>query len=178
MSKLKKIILAGMLLATLVVLARFLSIKTPLIRISFGFIPLMLSATWLGPKCSTLIGGLGDLIGAILFPSGAFFPGYTLSAVLSGLIYGIFLYKNTEDKYTNKQFLFRLIISVAIVTLFVFGILNSIWIYMTSKAAVAVIVPTRIIKQFIMLPIQITTIYFLELHLRKPFYKYARGNDD
>lgn len=51
----KKILLAAFLLASLVVLARFVSIKTPIIRISFGFIPLILSAIWLGPKWSSLI---------------------------------------------------------------------------------------------------------------------------
>ncbi len=44
MSKLKKIVLSALLLALLIVLSRFLSIKTPLLVISFSFIPIMLSA--------------------------------------------------------------------------------------------------------------------------------------
>lgn len=43
MSKLKKIVLSAMFLALLIVLSRFLSVKTPLLVISFSFIPIMLS---------------------------------------------------------------------------------------------------------------------------------------
>lgn len=178
MSKIKKIVLSSILLSILIVLARFVSIKTPFIRISFGFIPLMLSAIWLGPKWSTLIGGLGDLIGATLFPSGEFFFGYTLSSILSGLIYGLILFKKEEDSYTDKQFLIRLIFATSIVLVFVFGLLNSLWIYITSKEAVTIILSTRIIKQLIMLPIQIGIIFFLEKALRKPFKKYMRDQND
>lgn len=43
MSKLKKIVLSAMLLALSIVLSRFLSVKTPLLVISFNFVPIMLS---------------------------------------------------------------------------------------------------------------------------------------
>ena len=42
----------------------------------------------------TLCAALGDLAGALLFPTGAFFPGFTATAALTGLIYGLFLYKS------------------------------------------------------------------------------------
>ena len=50
MSKLKKIILSALLLAILVVLSRFISIKTPILVISFSFIPIMLAAILLRSK--------------------------------------------------------------------------------------------------------------------------------
>lgn len=62
MSKIKKIILSAMLLAILIILNRFISIKTEVLVISFSFIPMMISAIWLGPKYSTIIALLGDLI--------------------------------------------------------------------------------------------------------------------
>ena len=46
MTKNKKIILTALLLAMLIILSRFLSIKTPLLKISFAFIPTMLCAIW------------------------------------------------------------------------------------------------------------------------------------
>ena len=91
MSKIKKIVLSSMLLAMLIILSRFISIKTDILVISLSFIPIMMSAIWLGYKYSMLIALLGDLIGAILFPFGPYFPGFTLSAAISGTIYGIFL---------------------------------------------------------------------------------------
>lgn len=81
-TKTKKIILSAMLLAVLLILSRFLSVKTSLLVISFSFIPIMISAIYLGPKYSTLIAALGDLIGALLFPFGTYFVGFTISAGL------------------------------------------------------------------------------------------------
>ena len=116
MSKNKKIILTSTLLATLIILSRFLSIKTPILKISFAFIPTMLCAIWLGAKWTVLLNVLADIIGATLFPTGPFFIGYTISTAISGLIYGLLLYKKEENSYTDKQFLIRLIIAVVLVT--------------------------------------------------------------
>ena len=91
MSKTKKLILSALLLTLTIVLSRFLSIKTPLLSINFSFVPLILAAIWLGPKYTVLIAGLSDLIGAILFPFGEFFIGFTFSTCLAGLIYGLVL---------------------------------------------------------------------------------------
>ena len=98
MSKTKKMILSALLLALDIVLARFFSVRVVNIAFSFGFVPLILSAIWLGPKYSTLIGGLADLIGALLFPVGQYFVGYTISSLIDGFIYGIFLYKKPGEK--------------------------------------------------------------------------------
>ena len=84
MPKTKKIILSAMLLALLIILSRFISIETQFLVISLDFIPIMMSAIWLGPKYSALIAGLGDFIGAILFQFGTYFPGFTISAILAG----------------------------------------------------------------------------------------------
>ena len=63
MSKLKKIILAGLLLAILIICDRFISIKTLYLQVSFSFLPIALAAILLGPKYSCAIAALGDLIG-------------------------------------------------------------------------------------------------------------------
>ena len=115
MTKNKKIILSALLLALLIVLSRFLSIKTPIMKISFAFVPTMFCAIWLGPKYSVAINVLGDIIGATLFPTGPYFVGYTISTAVAGLIYGLVLYKKTSDAYTDKQFIIRLIISSTLV---------------------------------------------------------------
>ena len=75
MSRNKKIILTAVLLAMLIILSRFLSIKTPILKISFAFVPTMLCAVWLGFKWTVLLNVLGDVIGATLFPTGPYFVG-------------------------------------------------------------------------------------------------------
>lgn len=170
MSKMKKIILSGILLALLIVLNRFVSIKTPLLVISFSYIPIIMSAIWLGPKYSTLIAGLGDFIGAILFPFGTYFPGFTVSKALIGFIYGIFLYKKTGQQISDKKFMLKLVISNLLVLGIVEIFVVSIWLNILYGKAYLVIVGTRVLTQVIMFAIQIVSIFFLE-KLTRPMVK-------
>lgn len=172
MSKLKKIVLSAMFLALLIVLSRFLSIKTPILVISFSFIPIMLSAMLLGPKYSTIIAALGDLIGALLFPFGSYFPGYTLSQAIIGLIYGIFLYENENKKISDGKFIVRLILS-SILSLIGVGIfITGIWVHIIAGKAYIAVLSTRVIAQIVMLPIQVTIIFMLRKMLKPAFEKY------
>ncbi len=178
MSKNKKIILSAIFLALLIILSRFLSIKTPIVKISFAFIPTMLCAIWLGPKWTVLINVLGDIIGATLFPTGPYFVGYTISTAIAGFIYGILLYKKDDNTYSNKQFVLRVIIATVLVTVIVNMGLNTLWTSITSGKAFIILFTTRIIKQIIMVPIHIIIIIFLEKILRKPYEKYLRSDND
>lgn len=178
MTKNKKIILSALLLALLIILSRLLSIKTPIIKISFAFVPTMLCAIWLGPKYSVFINILGDIIGATLFPIGSYFIGYTISTAVAGLIYGLILHKKTSDTYTDKQFLIRLIIATTLVAIISNMCLNTLWISITSGKAFMVLFWTRVPKQLIMIPIHVIVIFALEKALRKPFDKYIRSEND
>lgn len=178
MSKNKKIILSALLLSVLIILSRFLSVKTPIVTISFAFVPTMLCAIWMGSKWTILINVLGDLIGATLFPFGSFFIGYTITTAVAGLIYGLLLYKKEEDTYTEKQFIIRVILSSILVTVIANIGLNTLWLSITKGKAFIVLITSRLIKEIIMIPIKVITIIFLERVLRKPFNKYLRGEND
>ena len=156
MSKTKRILLSALFIASTIVLARFLSIRTPIISIGFSFVPIILSAIILGPKYSTFIATISDIIGALLFPSGSFFFGFTITACLTGLTHGLLLYRKKFK--VDKWFIIRLVISTIIVAGILNGVLNTIWIIMMTKGASKVIVTTRILKQLIMAPIEIITI--------------------
>lgn len=174
MSKIKKIVLSAMLLATLILLARFFSIKTPVVVFSFAFIPLMFAAILLGPKWTIIISVLGDVIGALLFPMGAFFIGFTISAALRGLIYGVFLYKDGKRKISDKEFLLRVVISSIIVLLIVNLLLNSLWLNIIGGKAWMALVSARLFRELIMIPAQVLAICGLELILRNPINKYLK----
>lgn len=171
LSKTKKMILSALMLTLSIVLSRFLSIKTPLLAISFNFVPILLSAIWLGPKYTVVISGLSDVIGAILFPFGEFFIGFTISSILSGLIYGLILYKKDRE-LSKKELIIRLIIASFIVTIFIYIILNTLWLVIMYDKAFFVIVGSRAIKELIMLPIQIITIFLLVQGLKPITEKY------
>lgn len=178
MNRNKKIILTAFFLAMLIILSRFLSIKTPIVKISFGFVPTMLCAIWLGPKWTVLLNVLGDIIGATLFPTGPYFIGYTISTAIAGFIYGVFLYKKEIDSYSDKIFLIRLIFSTVLVAVIVNMGLNTLWTSITSGKAFMVLFATRIVKQLIMIPIHVIIIFFIEKSIRNSFYKYMVNNND
>ena len=157
MSKRKKIILSGLFIASTIILGRIFSIRTPIITIGFSFLPIILSAIILGPKYSTFISTISDIIGSLLFPSGSYFWGFTVTAFLTGLIYGLILYR--KEFKLDKNFIIRVIISSLIVTVFLNGFLNTVWVIMITKNASKIVVPVRLLKQLIMMPIiAITTI--------------------
>ena len=127
---------------------------------------------YLGPKYACLICALGDLIGALLFPFGAYFPGFTISAGLMGLIYGLFLYKKPNEEVNNIKYIVKLIIS-SIIVLFVIKIfIESAFLNILYGKAYFAVVASRLVTQSIMLPMQVITIFLLEKYLRPFASKY------
>ncbi|MBL4935693.1 folate family ECF transporter S component [Clostridium sp. YIM B02515] len=162
MNKTRKIILMGLFIAIDIVLTRFLSIQTPIVRISFDFLPIALAAIMFGPLIGGTTAAIADLIGMMLFPKGAYFPGFTLSAFLTGAIYGIFLYKKTLSTI-------RVSISVLTIKLFIDLGLNTLWLHILLNKAVFAILPTRIISNAVMLPIQVIVICIVYKALNSAF---------
>lgn len=181
MSRNQKIILAASLLALLVILTRFLSINTPIMRVSFAFLPTMIAATYLGWKWTLIINVLGDLIGAILFPTGPYFIGYTFSAAVSAIIYGLILYRPSLHSGAKQPktwtFTIRTFIAVALVTLLVHAGMNSLWLSLTTGKAYVVILEMRIIHQLIMVPIQIVTFLAVWRALQIPALAYLYNEE-
>ena len=90
-STLEALVCLAVLTALQVVLSRFLSIQLWNMKFGFSFIPVMLAAYIYGPLGAAAVYSAGDLIGALLFPTGAYFPGFTLTAALTGIIWGFLL---------------------------------------------------------------------------------------
>ena len=122
-SKLKTICFSAMLIAIEVVLNRFLSINTLGLKIGFSFVPIVIAALLFGGVRAGVIYGLADLIGALLFPIGSYHPGFTVSAFLMGMIYGLFLYKR------EKLGLFKNILPPVLINCIVLGLfVNTAWV--------------------------------------------------
>ena len=173
MNKIKKIALPALLLALEIVLSRILSIKAPILVICFGFLPIMFSAILLGPKFSFLIPTLADLIGALLFPFGEYFVGFTIIQGLTGLVYGIFLYNKEEGKfYVQKKMFKKLLISEFLVIGVIELCLTSSVLHFLYGQAFWIIFETRLIAKAIMFPIQLITVMFLMPYVRKLSQKY------
>lgn len=143
----------GLLVALEIVLTRFLSINTLSVRIGFGFLPMALAGMLYGPLWGTVTGGLSDFLGAILFPMGPYFPGFTLTAMLMGACFGCFLHRGAS--------LGRTLAAVAINRIPLSLGLNTLWISVLYGKAFWALVPGRLFQEIVLIPVQIVTIWFL-----------------
>ena len=170
---LQTLVTCGLLIALEVILGRWFAIRTPMVNLSFAFVPLALSGMLYGPIYGFACGGIADFIGAMLFPQGAFFPGFTLTNALCGMTHGFFLHQKSGMEQNRKSFLLRAILSVLIVNFGFQMCLNTFWLIVigvTNKGYLALL-STRFVKYLIMAPIQIFVIAVIRDALAKPLMK-------
>lgn len=147
----KDLIIIAFFIALEIILTRFLSINTPIVRIGFGFLPVAMVGILYGPLWAGLSYALGDILGALLFPIGPYFPGFTVTALLTGLVYGYFLH----NKPINWK---SALVPVSIVVLILNLCLDTLWLYILMDNAVVALLPARLLKCAIMLPVQLILI--------------------
>lgn len=151
---------SAMLLAIAVVVGFFAIQVTESIKISFAFLVDELCGALFGPVVGMIEGGLADLLKYLVAPTGPYFPGFTISSIVGGLIYGLFL-------YGRKVTLRRVIACNATITVFVNMVLNTYWLTMLYGSAFMAIFPARIVKELIMLPINVAMFYGVYKALEK-----------
>lgn len=140
----------ALLTALEIVLSRFLSISTPYTKIGFAFVPVAVAGILLGPLCAGVVGALADVLCAVLFPIGAYFPGFTLTAFLMGLCYGLFL--------KGKQSFPRILGAVAVHQLVLSLLLNSLWISVLYGSPYRPLLLTRLPQCAILSAVQLALI--------------------
>lgn len=138
----------ALLIALDVILTRFLSINTQFLRISFGMIPVALAGAAFGPVWGGICGAVGDVLGMMIFPSGAYFPGFTVTAALTGIIYGLLLYRQE-----GKTLFVRAIIASVLVCIGCNLFLDTLWLDMMYGNGFLAILPMRIVKCVINIPV-------------------------
>lgn len=142
----------GLLLALSIVLSFFTVQVTPSIKIGVGYLVTALLGMMYGPVAGGVAAGAGDIIKFIIKPTGPFFPGYTLNAVLGGMIYGLFFYK-------MKPSLPKAIVAKTTVTVFVNLFLGTLWNSILYNKAFWGILGARVIKNLTLLPIEIVLLF-------------------
>ncbi len=150
-----QIVIMGLLIAMDVILTRFLSISTPITRIGFAFVARVIAAIVLGPLQAAAAAGISDFIGAIAFPStGAYFPGFTLTAMMFGLIYGLFLHqKVTPARITGAVVVSQIVCSLG---------LNTLWLTIITDSNFMALLSTRLLQALVTCVVQIATIMALQ----------------
>ena len=143
----------ALLTALEIVLSRFLSINAWNLKIGFNFVPIAMAAMLFGPAPAAAVAAVADVIGAILFPSGPFFPGFTLTAFLTGLVLGLFL----REKQTPLRVAGAVLINQLVLGL----LLNTFWISVLYGSAYIPLLVTRIGQCAILIPVQFVVILVL-----------------
>ena len=155
----QKLVILGVLVAMEIVLSRFLSFNTWSTKIGFGFIPVAAAAILMGPVEAAVVGGLADFLGATLFPIGAYFPGFTATAALTGLVFGLFFHK--------EQTPLRVIPAV-LINQFILGFLvNSYWISLLYGSPFKELLATRVTQSVILSVVQTAGILVLAKVLQR-----------
>lgn len=163
---------AGFLVAISIVMTRFVYIMfapagVQVLRISFGYLPLMLSGMLFGPIVGGLTGLAADLIGFLVNPMGPYHPGFTISSVLWGVIPGLIFMALKGKKRLDQAFSLRnIVIAVAIASIIISLLLDTYWLSKLYGEGFMILLPTRIVAALISIPLHSTIIRTLLKHLK------------
>lgn len=160
---LKVMIHVALLVAVEVVLSRFCSISTQFGKIGFAFVPLTVCGMLFGPWWAALCGGLADFLGAILFPIGPYFPGFTLSNALVGLIFGLLLFR----RFSGWG---RAAVAVCINAFVISLLLSTYWLHLLYGSPYFGLLPTRLGQSCVMVLLELAVIRLIQ----KPMGMYAK----
>lgn len=157
---LKSIVVSGMLTALMVILVFFKITFGDIIYITFGFLAVGLIGYLYGPVLAAVCGGIGDIIVALIRPTGPYFVGFTISAMLGGLIYGLLFYKK------SISFL-RILLAMLLVGVFVNILWNSFCLTLLYGYGFFGLLPIRVLKNIASIPINACIFYFFIKSLQK-----------
>lgn len=141
---------SALLIALAVIIDFFRLAISNLLEISFEFVAYAVAGILYGPIIGGMVGGISDVIQYVIRPSGPFFPGFTLNAILSGFIFGLFLYNR---KITVKRVALAVLVEGLVVTL----LLTPLWLSIMYGAKIFAL--PRIIKFVAMFPLRVALIY-------------------
>ena len=114
-----------------------------------------------GPVIGAAAGILVDVLGFLINPNGTYFPGFTLTAVFVGVVYGMLLFWFRRQTKT-AAFILSVLAAQLIVDIFGHVVLNSVWLHIMYGKAFWVYAGTGVIKNMILWPVEsIILIFFL-----------------
>lgn len=118
------------------------------LRISISYIVVAIESVLVGPFAGMISAFITDNLSFILFPDGAYFPGYTLTAMMGSLIYALLLYDKriTVTRITIAKILNNYIVNVLI---------GSLWSAMLYGKAYIVYASASFVKNTVLLPVEI-----------------------
>ena len=134
----KIMVTCALLVALQVILARFLSINTTFVVVNFSFLAVAMSAILFGPLWALAVGAVSDLIGATLFPFGAFF--------------------HQKGEGFHGRALWLRVVGASLCASLTRLVLNSVWLYIMYGKGLFGMLPARFTETICMVAAQILLI--------------------
>lgn len=152
LKKIRTITICAFLGAVGIVLGMHTVMVGSFLKIGFSSLANETASYLFGPVVGAVFGGTMDVVKYIMKPTGPFFPGFTLTAILAGLINGTLLYK-------KRITLARVCITKLTVIVFCDMILNTAWLSIMLHDPFYTLFLARVWKNVIMWPIQSVLMY-------------------
>lgn len=152
------IVFLGLMIGLNIVLSRIVSIKAMNFKISFTFLTVVLAAYYYGYYGAFIVSFFGDLIGALVLPTGPYNPLLTLTSILCGMVYAYYLKGNLSKKNIfTACFINRFLISLFI---------NTIIIAFMYDLSFKVTFLTRLYSSILMFIVEIIILFNLRKYLK------------
>lgn len=120
MSNLNMLVFAALMVAMARALSLIPGIPIGHTKLTFGFLARALCALVCGPVLGLAYGFVEDILGFILYPTGEFFFGYTLSTMAGVLVYALCFYR-------ARITVWRMVLANVLVNIFVNALMGSLW---------------------------------------------------
>lgn len=155
----------ALMIAISVILSRFFSLQTEILRLSLGYIPIILAGVLLGPIAGGIVGVAADFLGTTFFSAYAWFPPLALTPLFIGIWSGLMRSQFIKSSF-RRTVLFNFCGNVI-------GriIISSACLHILYSTGFTVLLATRIPSSIIMTAVESAVIYLI---LKSPVIKYAR----
>lgn len=145
---------AAMLAALHLVLNQFTIPVSSVLEIGFDFLTVAATGYLYGPWVAGLSGFATDVLGYLLRPNGPYFPGFTLSAILLGMVYGLFYYRRPVS-------VGRIVCTKLCVMLLFNFFLTPLWLHIMYGQAFVILSQVRILKNLVKFPVDVALAYMV-----------------
>ena len=157
--QLRTLTLAALFVGLRIVISSFYIPVGENLYIYFNFFVTGLGSLIYGPLVGFGAGFVSDILSFIVHPIGGFFPGYTLTEMLSGMTYGLFLYR-------ARISVVRVALCKLTVNLLINVALGSVWSAILYGKGYYYYLAKSVVKNLLLWPLEvILLVAFLQLML-------------
>lgn len=148
LKNLRRLMFAALMCALSIVVGALYVTVGENLRVYFTFFITAVGCAVYGPVMGAVVAAVTDTLNFMLFPSGAYFPGYLLSEMAAAVIYGLLLYRRkiTVLRLFTAKFLVNYLVNVG---------LGSLWSQVLYGKGYLYYLVKSLIKNSLLLPLEV-----------------------